>query len=104
MQGDHRVEKYMPTVSNAIEKHVSGQGATEIYNRAYEAVTQVITDAEKVSEKDSEVIIQYALERQKMIQTLRSIRSAGELGNATIKGRYNLQANLADQMLKELEE
>ena len=44
--GDDRVEKYMPPVIHAIIRHLPwpSQEATDIYNRAYEAVYQAIKD------------------------------------------------------------
>lgn len=46
--GDSRVEKYMLPVMDAISRHLpTGQQATDIYNRAYEAVYKAIIDTEK---------------------------------------------------------
>lgn len=42
--GDSRVEKYMKEVSNAIDRHISGDARVDIYNRAYEAVYKAIKD------------------------------------------------------------
>lgn len=44
--GDDRVEKYMPPVIQAITRHLPwpSQEATDIYNRAYEAVYQAIME------------------------------------------------------------
>ncbi len=39
--GDPRVEEFMPAVSEAIERNLSG-GNTDIYNRCYEAVYAAI--------------------------------------------------------------
>ena len=40
MKGDNSVERFMPPVERAIEKHIKkgSPAAIEIYNRAYEAV------------------------------------------------------------------
>ena len=44
--GDERVEKYMPPVAEAIQRHIKwpSQEFTDIYNRAYEAVHRAILD------------------------------------------------------------
>lgn len=43
--GDYRVEKYMSKVRVAIERHVKdSDAATDIYNRAYEAVYDAIKE------------------------------------------------------------
>ena len=42
--GDPRVERYMSPVLDAIHRHASGDAATDIYNRAYEAVYHAIRD------------------------------------------------------------
>ena len=46
--GDERVEKYMPKVLEAIKRHVlyPSAEATDIYNRAYEAIYTAIKDME----------------------------------------------------------
>lgn len=43
--GDPRVEPYMPKVKQALDRQgITGQAATDIYNRAYEAVYKAIKD------------------------------------------------------------
>ena len=46
MQGLPEVDKYMQPVAAAISRHLEWQsrGATDIYNRAYEAVQRAIKD------------------------------------------------------------
>jgi hypothetical protein len=50
--GDRRVEKYMPKVKEAINRHIpDGTPAnTDIYNRVYEAIYQAICDTAKEGE------------------------------------------------------
>ncbi len=47
--GEHRVEKYMPRVSQAIARHLpsGSREATDIYNRAYEAVYEAIKELKR---------------------------------------------------------
>ena len=45
--GDQRVEKYMEHISAAIKRHIDGDGAVDIYNRAYEAIHKAIKDYSK---------------------------------------------------------
>ena len=45
--GDQRVEKYMEPISDAIKRHIDGDGAVDIYNRAYEAIHKAIKDYSK---------------------------------------------------------
>jgi hypothetical protein len=44
--GDDRVEKYMPPVAEAIQRHLDwpSDEYTDIYNRCYEAVYNAIKD------------------------------------------------------------
>jgi len=47
--GDSRVEKYMPSVAEAIKRHIKhpSQAFTDIYNKAYEAVYNAIKESEE---------------------------------------------------------
>ena len=60
-QGDERVEKYMPKIAAVIRKHIkSPDQFTDIYNKAYESVWDVITDKEnKENASDSKYWIEH---------------------------------------------
>ncbi len=42
MEGDQRIDKLMFPVAQAIKRNLKGDGFTDIYNRAYEAVMEVM--------------------------------------------------------------
>jgi len=50
MEGNRRVEKYMEPVGDAIKKHIKrdSREATDIYNRAYEAVWMIVREDEAI--------------------------------------------------------
>lgn len=50
MQGDYRIDVLMAKTYNAIQRHnIPDNAATDIYNRAYEAVTIAMTDAKRAA-------------------------------------------------------
>jgi hypothetical protein len=50
MEGNRSVEKYMEPVGDAIKRHIKGDSreATDIYNRAYEAVWMIVREDEAI--------------------------------------------------------
>ena len=51
-EGYAGVEKYMPLVKDAINRHVKDRDAfTDIYNRCYEAISAALTELSKGAEK-----------------------------------------------------
>ncbi len=50
MEGSREVEKYMGAVADALGRHLEkGPAWTDIYNRAYEAVSKAISDRTTVN-------------------------------------------------------
>lgn len=66
MQGDNRVDKLMIPVKRAIDRHVKDSDAkTEIYNRAYEALMDVMDTLDASAQTTANQIAKSAADLQR---------------------------------------
>ena len=82
--GDQRVEKYMPKIDSALDRSgLKGQKRIDVYNRAYEAIYQVMQD---VLDHCAEIIVATPQPEkgEKVEQILKALSGKGSFGDTGI--------------------